>query len=196
MATEKNSPSETKSLSKSDFIRQQPSTTSAVDVVANGKAVGLKFDASLVYKVRGRAKTSKSVVKKAATTKSATSKNMTTKSATSKKTAPVSKAEYVRAHPALSPKEIVQKAKSEGIKFGVSYVYNVRGAAKVAAAHAKQKKAASVPAKPTMRTNGVHAPLTLRAEDLLRAVAAEIGLGRAVEILAGERARVRAAMGA
>jgi hypothetical protein len=30
------------------------------------------------------------------------------------------------------------------------------------------------------------------SEDLLRAVAADVGLGRAVEILAGERARVRA----
>jgi hypothetical protein len=33
------------------------------------------------------------------------------------------------------------------------------------------------------------------AENLLRAVAAELGLGRAVEILQGERARVRGLMG-
>jgi hypothetical protein len=32
-------------------------------------------------------------------------------------------------------------------------------------------------------------------ETLLKAVAAEIGLGRAMEILAGERARVRAVIG-
>jgi hypothetical protein len=31
-------------------------------------------------------------------------------------------------------------------------------------------------------------------DDLLRAVAAELGLGRAVEILAGERARIRAVL--
>jgi hypothetical protein len=34
-----------------------------------------------------------------------------------------------------------------------------------------------------------------KAEDLLKAVAAEIGLGRAMEILVGERARVRAVIG-
>jgi hypothetical protein len=32
-------------------------------------------------------------------------------------------------------------------------------------------------------------------EDLLRAAAAELGLGRAMEILEGERARVRAVLG-
>jgi hypothetical protein len=39
----------------------------------------------------------------------------------------------------------------------------------------------------------VEAPLVElpSAEDLLRAVAAELGLGEAVELLAGERARIR-----
>ena len=36
---------------------------------------------------------------------------------------------------------------------------------------------------------------TPKAEDLLKALGAEIGLGRAMEILAGERARVRAVIG-
>ena len=36
---------------------------------------------------------------------------------------------------------------------------------------------------------------TSRAEDLLRAVAAEVGLARAVEILVAERAKVRSLVG-
>ncbi len=35
----------------SDFIREQPATTSAAEVVEKGKAAGFTFDASLVGKV-------------------------------------------------------------------------------------------------------------------------------------------------
>jgi hypothetical protein len=55
-------------------------------------------------------------------------------------------------------------------------------------------------AKPRARSRigvAVRRPVTttFSAEELLRAVAAELGLGRAVEILAGERAKVRAVIG-
>jgi hypothetical protein len=52
------------------------------------------------------------------------------------------------------------------------------------------KKGASQP----IATNGSRSSSTLgaKAENVLKAVAAELGLGRAMEILAGERARVRA----
>jgi hypothetical protein len=100
---------------------------------------------------------------------------------------PKSKADFVRAHPNLSPKEIVEKAAAAGIKLGWRYVYNVRATDKVAR---KRKRAA---AKGRTSTPSVTlAASSSSAEDLLRAVAAELGLGRAVEILAQERARVRA----
>jgi hypothetical protein len=81
----------------------------------------------------------------------------------------------------------------------VTYVRPERTAAKRKAA---KKVAAS---KPASTNGGAHAAGTFSTatavalssvEDLLRAVAPELGLGRAIEILAGERARVRAAIGA
>jgi hypothetical protein len=110
-----------------------------------------------------------------------------------KKTSPIqSKADFVRRFPNSTPKEIVQKAVAAGIQIGVGYVYNVRSPGSAA------KKSATVP-KPTPKPNpttvGRHPGTSERAEGLLRALAAEIGLGRATEILAGQRAIVRAVLG-
>jgi len=172
-----------KSLTKSDFVRNQPATMSADEVVTKAKSAGLAIDRNLVYKVRGRLKA-----------------NGKSKEISTPATAPVprrtstSKADFVRAHSNSSPKEIVAKAKAAGIKFDVGYVYNVRGYDKTAGKkRATPKRSASMP----IGTNGGRSPSTVpaKAEDLLKAVAAEIGLGRAMEILAGERARVRAVIG-
>jgi hypothetical protein len=116
------------------------------------------------------------------------------------KTAPAktaSKADFVRGRAHLSPKEIVEDAKAEGVKLDAAYVYRVRAMDKTA------RKAKRAAAKATVSTslavNGalpsVASPATSSsAEDLLRAGAAELGLGRAVEILERERARVRAVL--
>jgi hypothetical protein len=62
----------------------------------------------------------------------------------------------------------------------------------------KAKKVASkATTSPTVNGNPPAATITATitsAEELFRAVAAELGLGRAVEILAGERARVQAVL--
>ncbi len=173
-------------LSKSDFIRQQPVSLSAAEVVAKAKAQGLSIHVDHVYKVRGpmgeRAK------------KSGTKE----KSTPSAKRLLESKADFVRARAHLSPKEIVEDAKAGGIKLDVRYVYNVRGGAQ--AARKKKRPAAQTMTSTPTSVNG-SAPLVAAAaipssaEDLLRAVAAELGLGRAVEILAEERAKVRAVIG-
>jgi hypothetical protein len=191
-----------KTLKKSDFIRAQPATMSAADVIAKGKAEGINIGSSLVYMVRRRSpgKAKKGASKTApakppvAPITSSPSKTAAKSTASSTK-APKSKADFVRARAHLSPKEIVEDAKAEGVKFDVGYVYNVRGADK---ASRKKKRAAVNTTTSTPRTvNGAassvtSATTTSSAEDLLRAIAAELGLGRAVEILAGERARVRA----
>ncbi len=67
-------------------------------------------------------------------------------------------------------------------------------------AHAKKAGATKLantasPAKPTAWNGTRPSNSASSVEDLLRAVAAEIGLGRAMEILAGERARVRRVLG-
>jgi hypothetical protein len=43
-------------LRKSDFVREQPASTPAKEVVAKAKASGLKLDLQYVYKVRSRSK--------------------------------------------------------------------------------------------------------------------------------------------
>jgi hypothetical protein len=160
--------------SKSDFVRSQPATLSATEVLAKAKAAGLKLTPQLVYKVRGSTKTNG----KARTVVAANRTAPPTSGKTTNKSA------FVRAHQSLSPKEIVEKAKAAGIKLEVGYVYNVRGAAKMAA---KKKRAAAKSAAFSAVTNGGGSRVSTSAENLLRAVAAEIGLGPAIEILQGER---------
>jgi hypothetical protein len=190
-------PAKKPTLSKSDFIRKQSLSLSAAQVVAKGKAVGIKFSNQLVYNVRGGSKAMKGTVKKTSTAKPVAA---TSKAAPAK----VSKADFVRARKHLSPKEIVEDAKAAGIKFDVSYVYRVRGYDKTAGkkratkATAPTSKSSAPTVKPTTRraTPRKAAPVprptttTSSAETLLTAVAAEIGLGRAIELLQGERARV------
>jgi hypothetical protein len=190
--------------SKADFIRAQPARLSAADVIAKAKAEGLSIHIDHVYKVRGpmgmRAKGAQKTTPAKPSAPTVTSTvSIPSTSATPKLTAkpPKSKADFVRAYPDLSGKELVGKAPFDGIDLTENYVYRVRAMDKAAR---KRKRAA---AKTTTATsaNGAApsvtpaAKLSFSAEDLLRAVAAELGLGRAVEILAGERARVRAVMG-
>ena len=154
-------------------------------VVAKGKAAGIKFSSQLVYNVRGGGKAMKGTVKKTTTAKPTP--------ASPKAASTQSKADFVRAHASLSPKEIVKKGKAEGLKFDVHYVYNVRAYSEAAG---KKKRASK--ARTTPRTGAaVRRPIatSTKAEMLLRAVAAEIGLGRAMEILSAERAMVRAVIG-
>jgi hypothetical protein len=167
---------------------------SAKDVVAQGKAAGIKFDDTYVYKIRraaqkkgaGRKTVAKSSSKK--TTARKLTATAAPKAATPMK-AGESKADFVRERAHLSPKEIVEDAKAAGVELSVGYVYNLRGAG------TKASKKTTAPS-PTTKVASVSAkPGSLSVEDLLRAVAAELGLGRAMEILQGERARVRAVMG-
>lgn len=163
-------------ISKSDFIRSQPSTLSAGEVLAKAKAAGLKLTSQLVYKVRGTAKAKGKAKRSSGTT-----------NARAVGTVP-SKAAFVRGLPASTPaKEVVKQAKAAGIKIGISYVYNIRGAAKSKRAPAKSPAVGAV-------TSGASWSIAAHAENLLRAVAAEIGLGSAIEILRGERERVHAAL--
>lgn len=100
---------------------------------------------------------------------------------------PASKAAFVRAHANLSAREVVAKAKEQGIKMGEPYVYNVR-------AYDKSKGRSG--RKPGRKPGRVARPAaaTSSAEALLMAVAAEVGLAHAIAILQGERARVHAVL--
>jgi hypothetical protein len=170
-----------KITSKSDFIRSQPAHFSAAEVVAKAKGAGLKFSRQLVSAVRARAKAKGRAP-------------VATKARAGKSEAPATKitnkAAFVRAHASLSPQEILAKAKAEGIPLGVRYVYNVRGADKMAAKKRGSKRSAPGVAGPAP---GKHAPSS-NVESLLRAVGAELGLAHAIALLHEERAKVRAAI--
>lgn len=92
----------------------------------------------------------------------------------------------------LSVKEVIAEAKAKGMKTSENNVYRIRRLVR-----AKTPRAATTRRAGAVRNGAsVTRPIATMSstEDLLRAVAAEIGLGRAVEILQGERARVRAAI--
>jgi hypothetical protein len=116
------------------------------------------------------------------------------KSTTSKKSV-MSKAAFVRSLAAATPaKEVVTKAKERGMKLTESYVYNVRGAAKAARRKRTGSLRSAVVARPAAAAATEGAKTGLSTEDLLRAVGAELGLTRAIEVLQAERARVHAVL--
>ena len=141
----------------------------------------------------------------------APSYRMSRRPAAPKKTAPslkatisetlaaMSKADYVRTHSSLAAKEVVAKAKAEGLNVDLHYVCKVRGYDRKA--QVKKNAGARKPyARPTITPVKVAPPAssfatptisTSAAEDLVRTIAAELEQGRAVEGLEGEPARVR-----
>jgi hypothetical protein len=186
--------------------------TSSLVYAVRGAQDGKKTTAKKTSAKKTSAKKTSSAPSKKATPKTKATASKTT--ASSKKTSTPktgeSKADFVRANRSLSANEIAAKAKAEGLTLDANYVYKVRGAAKAAAKQRRvAKKAASTPvvAKTSATSKSIPAPKPVASngtrpsgsassvEDLLRAAAAELGLGRAMEILAGERARVRAVMG-
>jgi len=98
----------------------------------------------------------------------------------------------------LLVKEVIAKARAKGLKATESNIYRVRRTfpgpgAKTSSSSTSSSLTASAPrrGRPPSAGGGGSA----RAEDLLRSVAAEIGLGRALEMLTAERARVKALIG-
>ena len=177
MAAKKATPQQ----SKSAFIRSQPATMSAAEVVERGKAAGVPLRAQLVYEVRRVARAKKGKAKRFQSSGKGLAKKVR------------SKADFVRTHANASAKEISEKAAAAGIKLGTRYVYNVRRSDRAAATKRKRESRSGAPRK------GVAVPrpivTTSRAEDLLKALGAEVGLAKAIEILRGERARVQAVLG-
>lgn len=105
------------------------------------------------------------------------------------------KADFVRSvDPDVSAKDVVAKAKEARIELTESYVYNVRGAAKAAAKRTVARPAAKAKA-PVAHSTATNRARNHSVDDILKAAAAEIGLGSAIAILQGERDRVRAGIG-
>jgi hypothetical protein len=169
-----------KKKNKSAFIRNLPSTLSAAEVVAKAKAAGITFDDKYVYRIRSLARGKKKSASKPGLAKatSAAASNGSTKPVTSK-------AAFVRSLPATIPaKAVVAQAKAAGLNLSAAYVYIVRAAAKENRGSTRAGR--SIPRPITTSSS---------AESLLRALGAELGLGRAIEVLEGEREKVLAVLG-
>jgi hypothetical protein len=198
--------------SKSDFIRQHPDLSTA-DLIAAGKAEGLNFTSSLVYVVRDKmAGKGAPAAKKPAARRKAPSP--------SKPVPQMSKSDFIRQQPVTMPvAEVIAAGAKAGLAVGANLVYLVRGRM---GGKATPRKAASRLPRPSRSKTPASAPVVTRAaipttasepevttttaptpvvssasslEGLLKAIAAELGLGRAVDVLEGERARVRAVIG-
>jgi hypothetical protein len=103
----------------------------------------------------------------------------------------MSKAAFVRCFPNATPaKEVVAKARSQGLQLTDAYVYNVR---------ATSKARRNPPTRSVRKRKADRLILKVgrgrKAEDLLRAVAAKLGLARAIAVLKAEHARVRKLLG-
>jgi hypothetical protein len=101
---------------------------------------------------------------------------------------PVTKTAFVLSLPkTLSAKEVIAKGKAAGISLSAAHVYAIRSASKSAK---KSKRGAAAGHAPTTHARGHHG-----AEDLLRAVAAELGLANAMAILQAEHHKVQRLLG-
>jgi hypothetical protein len=90
----------------------------------------------------------------------------------------------------LPVKDVLAKVKSKGMKTSANNVYRIRRLAGKPAAIGKPSK------RGRPRHSTILASAQAAAESLLRAVAAEIGFGRALTVLQEERQRVNSLIGA
>jgi hypothetical protein len=107
---------------------------------------------------------------------------------------PQNKTAFILSLPMDMPaSDAVQTAKTQGIELTDKYVYNIRATARSAARKKTSVGEATVAGTP--KRTLVVAKTKTSAEDLLKAIAAEIGLGRAMTILSEQRAQVTAVLG-
>lgn len=124
-------------ISKSAFIRAQPSTMPVREVVAAAKAAGIAVSGTYVYNIRGSAVKGKAAARKP-TAKKPTPKVKAPTAPTSK-AEPISKSDFIRALPLTMPaNEVVEKAKAAGIVVSANTVHSVRSKSKAAKVAAKK----------------------------------------------------------
>jgi len=109
-----------------------------------------------------------------------------------------SAADFVRSlGGSVAVKDVVAKAKAAGIKVSRNYVYKVRSKTHGGPARRRGRPPSAARHVAPAATHTSHSSHVSHAsaEGLLKAVAAELGLGRSLELLQAERARVRAVIG-
>jgi hypothetical protein len=183
------------------FILSLPTTIPAREVLAKAKARGIKTSENNVHRVRRIHGRSKQAIAKAQM--GGVAPSTAKPGATPARPGVAStKSAFVRGFPLnTSAKQIVEKAAAAGVGLDVRYVHKVQSRSKPAATKKLPVKTVAVAATKAPVSPATSVAASRRTpsspssvEALLRAVAAEIGLGRAVEILQGERASVRAVL--
>ncbi|MCC6524687.1 MAG: hypothetical protein IT373_18665 [Polyangiaceae bacterium] len=96
-------------------------------------------------------------------------------------TKPQAKSDFINAHADTPAKELVAMAKAAGFPLTEKYIYTTRSLARARKERDEQRARAGASGP-----SGASSPVS----GLLLAVAAEIGLGRAIELLEAERKRV------
>ena len=187
-----------------------PKSMSADAVVAKGKAAGVQLSTAQVYTIRSNAKHAKTPKAAAAKPVAKTAPAVAAPAAASSAAKqPVNKAALVRSFPTSLPiKEVIVKAKAQGVRLTAKYVHGARAKAKArqekAAAHGGRKTsvAASPVASRIVPKAKVAASVPVRArasgdlsEQFLN-LALDVGLVRAGALLASLRAAARQLTGA
>jgi len=104
---------------KSAFIRSQPASLSATEVVANAKAAGMTISPTLVYVVRGKQKARRAGARKASSNGAAPSAK-----ATGNK---MSASDFIRSQPlTMTAPAVVKAGAGQGLSFSAPLVYMAR----------------------------------------------------------------------
>lgn len=198
-------------MSKAAFVRSLPADMHPRDVVAKAKEAGLIFLPQYVYGVRSadaaskgrRAKTSTA----AKSTAPATAAKASPRAASKRSRKALSKTAFVLAQPSeMMAKDVVAKAKSEGLTISTAHVYAIRSDARrksataVVASHRPAKSAAApVPTAAPAAARGPErssAALPLASvESELKRLMLIVGVQRSREIAADLSRRLEGFLG-
>jgi hypothetical protein len=189
----KPSASKADTFSTSEFVLARPHL-SPKEIVEDARDYGMKLTAKHVYNARGY-DAARSVDRGKVAPKNLAVATKPAPSTTNATT--MTKAAFIRSHLGSSVKEVMAQAKAAGIYLTENHVSAVRSQERAKRGQKRVATARPVVQKPVVPVTVTHASggTSARVEDLLKAAAAELGLGRAIEILQGERARVRAVIG-
>jgi hypothetical protein len=88
----------------------------------------------------------------------------------------------------MPAKDVIAKGKVAGVALSAAHIYAIRS-------DAKKRKGGRAKSTSHAASHASHTVGNHKAEDLLKAVASELGLSRAMEILQGEHDRVHRILG-
>jgi hypothetical protein len=211
MSTAKKSSDTEKRPSKTAFVQGLPNNTPAKEVVAKAAAEGITISEAYVHTIRSaakrgaKAKDAKAPAKKAAKKEEAAAAAAPAKAEAPKKKrgkragkgGGPSKREFIESLPRETPvSEVIAAAKKAGLSVSSNYVYLLRSAAKKAgggaAAPAAKDAGAKKAAAATKATVSAVASIARgSSEGRFVDLVAEIGLGRADELLTEFRAKLK-----